>query len=86
MDISTASEIVNEHYERQVMSGAGMDEDEDLFAPVRKSAKSRGIWLGSNLLTAFLASWLIGLFEATLQQVVALAVLMPVVASMGDRR
>lgn len=83
VDITIACELVNEHYERQVMSGAGMDEDEDLFAPVRKSAGSRAVWLGINLLTAFLASWFIGLFEATLQQVVALAVLMPVVASMG---
>jgi magnesium transporter len=47
------------------------------------SAKRRAIWLGINLLTAFLASWTIGLFEATLEQVVALAVLMPIVASMG---
>ncbi|BDX07078.1 magnesium transporter [Planctobacterium marinum] len=83
VDMVTASELVNENYERQVMSSAGMDEDEDLFAPVRKSAQSRAVWLGINLLTAFLASWFIGLFEATLQQVVALAVLMPVVASMG---
>lgn len=65
------------------MAGAGMDEDEDLFSPVSKSAQNRAIWLGINLLTAFLASAFIGMFEATLQQVVALAVLMPVVASMG---
>lgn len=83
LDILGASELVNEDYERQVMATAGMDEDEDLFAPVAKSARNRALWLGINLLTAFLASWFIGLFEATLQQVVALAVLMPVVASMG---
>ncbi|MBT0586838.1 magnesium transporter [Alteromonas oceanisediminis] len=83
LDIGSASELVNEHYERQVMATAGMDEDEDLFSPVAKSARSRALWLGINLITAFLASWFIGLFEATLQQVVALAVLMPVVASMG---
>jgi magnesium transporter len=83
LDVSTASELVNEFYERQIMASAGMDEDEDLFSPVRKSAKSRALWLGINLLTAFLASAFIGVFEATLQQVVALAVLMPVVASMG---
>lgn len=81
--IGNACEIVNEYYEGQVMAGAGLDEDEDLFSPVVKSAKSRALWLGINLMTAFLASWFIGLFEATLQQVVALAVLMPVVASMG---
>lgn len=83
VDIVTACELVNEDYERQVMSSAGMDEDEDLFSSVRTSARKRAIWLGINLMTAFLASWFIGLFEATLQEVVALAVLMPVVASMG---
>jgi magnesium transporter len=83
IDITTASELSLEYYERQLMASAGMHEDEDLFSPVRKSAKARAIWLGINLLTAFLASAFIGLFEATLQQVVALAVLMPVVASMG---
>jgi len=83
LDIVSASELINESYERQVMATAGMDEDEDLFSPVAKSARNRALWLGINLLTAFLASWFIGLFEGTLQQVVALAVLMPVVASMG---
>ena len=83
LDIGTAGELVNTYYEGQLMASAGMDEDEDLFAPVVKSARNRAVWLGINLLTAFLASWFIGLFEATLQQVVALAVLMPVGASMG---
>ncbi len=83
LEIQSAGELINEFYERQVMASAGMDEDEDLFSPVAKSARNRAVWLGINLLTAFLASWFIGLFEATLQQVVALAVLMPVVASMG---
>jgi magnesium transporter len=83
IDIATASEIVNDYYEHQIMAGAGMDEDEDLFSPVVVSAKNRAFWLGINLLTAFAAAWFIGLFEATLQEVVALAVLMPVVASMG---
>ena len=83
LDIGSAAELVNEYYEGQMMANAGMDEDEDLFSPVKKSAKGRAVWLGINLLTAFLASWFIGLFEMTLQQVVALAVLMPVVASMG---
>ena len=83
LDIGTASELVNEHYEGQIMASAGMDEDEDLFSPVITSAKNRAFWLGINLLTAFAAAWFIGLFEATLQEVVALAVLMPVVASMG---
>ncbi|KUJ72534.1 magnesium transporter [Thiomicrospira sp. WB1] len=62
---------------------SGVKEEDELFAPIRSSAKSRGVWLGINLATAFLAAWVIGQFEAVLSQVVALAVLMPVVASMG---
>ena len=83
LDMRNACELVQEYYENQLMAGAGMNEDEDLFSPIVKSTKNRAFWLGINLLTAFLASWFIGLFEATIQQVVALAVLMPVVASMG---
>ncbi len=78
-----AMEIQRKQFEGQLMAQAGMSEEEDLFAPVLRSSKRRATWLGVNLLTAFLASWAIGLFEATLQQVVALAVLMPIVASMG---
>jgi magnesium transporter len=82
-DIGSAMEILRETSEGQLMSTAGLNEESDLFAPVKRSARTRGLWLGINLLTAFLASAFIGIFEATLQQVVALAVLMPVVASMG---
>ena len=81
--IATAYEVKQESQAEQITTAAGLSSDEDLFSSVRSSAKNRGIWLGINLLTAFLASWFIGLFEVTLQQVVALAVLMPVVASMG---
>ena len=83
LSIGEALENVRRSLESQFMHTAGLDETEDLFAPVINSAQRRAIWLGINLLTAFLASWTIGLFEATLQQVVALAVLMPIVASMG---
>jgi magnesium transporter len=76
-------DVIREEAEDTVRNMAGLSEDEDLFSPVRRSARSRAIWLGINLATAFLASWVIGNFEATLQQVVALAVLMPIVASMG---
>ena len=69
--------------DHQVMSMAGLDEEDDLFAPIGTSAKRRAVWLGINLLTAFLASYVIGLFEATVQELIALAVLMPIVASMG---
>ena len=66
-----------------LMSLAGLKEAQDMFEPVVDSAKRRALWLGVNLLTAFLAASVIDLFEATIQQIVALAVLMPIVASMG---
>ncbi|SEL26997.1 magnesium transporter [Colwellia chukchiensis] len=81
--VATAYEVKQELQTEQINNAAGLSTDEELFSSVSSSAKNRGIWLGVNLVTAFLASWFIGLFEATLQQVVALAVLMPVVASMG---
>ena len=83
LDVVSAYQIRQEQLEEQATKAGGLNKDEDLFSNVLQSSKNRGIWLGINLLTAFLASWFIGLFEATLQQVVALAVLMPVVASMG---
>jgi len=75
--------VILEGADHSLMSMAGMDEDEDTFAPVWKTTRRRAVWLGINLLTAFLASYVIGLFEGTLEKVVALAVLMPIVASMG---
>jgi len=81
--LRAATALVREHYEAQLMATAGMDESDDLFAPILKGAQRRAVWLGINLLTAFLASATIGLFENVLSQVVALAVLMPIVASMG---
>ncbi|TMO74672.1 magnesium transporter [Pseudoalteromonas sp. S3785] len=83
LTISAAYELRQEIADEAAAKAGGLREDEDLFASVKKSAKNRGIWLGINLATAFLASWFIGLFGATIEQVVALAVLMPVVASMG---
>jgi len=62
---------------------AGLDEDEDTFAPVMRAAPRRAIWLGLNLVTAFIAASVINLFQDTIEKVVALAVLMPIVASMG---
>ncbi|ATC93089.1 magnesium transporter [Pseudoalteromonas tunicata] len=83
LTIAAAYELRQENIDSAAVNAGGLSKDEDLFASVRKSAKNRGIWLGINLVTAFLASWFIGLFGATIEQVVALAVLMPVVASMG---
>ncbi len=79
-----ALDVIVEEQEKQMMqlSGGGLEE-EDLFSPVRRAVPKRGLWLGINLITALLAAWVIGLFEGALSQWVALAVLMPVVASMG---
>ncbi len=76
-------DVIREESERSLMNMAGLDEEDDMFAPVLTSARRRAVWLGINLVTAFLAAWVIGLFEGTLEKVVALAVLMPIVASMG---
>jgi len=81
--IDDVVDVIRTEAEHQMMNMAGLDEEEDLFAPVLPSARRRALWLGINLGTAFLASWVIGMFEATLAQIVALAVLMPIVASMG---
>jgi magnesium transporter len=81
--VDDVMDLIREEAEHQFMGQAGLSETEDMFAPVLLSARRRALWLGVNLLTAFLAAWVIGRFEATIQQVVALAVLMPVVASMG---
>ncbi|WP_404340740.1 magnesium transporter [Pseudoalteromonas mariniglutinosa] len=83
LTMSSAYKLRQEITDEAAAKAGGLREDEDLFSSVRKSAKNRGIWLGINLATAFLASWFIGLFGATIEQVVALAVLMPIVASMG---
>ena len=76
-------DVIRDEADHSVMSMAGLDEDADMFAGVVPSARRRGLWLGVNLATAFLAAWVVGLFETTIQNIVALAVLMPIVASMG---
>ncbi|RMJ03994.1 Magnesium transporter MgtE [Marinobacter litoralis] len=81
--IDDVVDVIREDADHSLMSLAGLDEDEDTFAPVMKTTRRRAVWLGINLLTAFTASAVIGLFEETIAKVVALAVLMPIVASMG---
>jgi magnesium transporter len=81
--IDDVVDIIRAQAEHQALSAVGLDEDEDLFSPVPRAAKRRALWLGINLATAFLASWVIGQFEGTLQKIVPLAILMPIVASMG---
>lgn len=76
-------DVIRDEADHSVMSMAGLTEDEDLFAPVVPSARRRAVWLGINLLTAFMASWVVSNFEGTLEKVVTIAVLMNVVASMG---
>lgn len=74
---------LEESSQKELLSQAGLSEEEDLHAPVWKSAKNRWIWLGLNLATAFIASRVIGAFEDTISQIVALAALMPIIASIG---
>lgn len=81
--IDDVVDVIREEADHSVMSMAGLGEDEDTFAGVITSARRRAVWLSANLATAFLAANVVGLFEATIEKVVALAVLMPIVASMG---
>ena len=76
-------DVIREEAEHSVFSMAGLPEEADLFGPVIASTKRRTIWLGVNLLTAFLAAWVISLFQLTLEKIIVLAILIPVVASMG---
>ncbi|MDD1782219.1 magnesium transporter [Enterovibrio sp. ZSDZ35] len=81
--IDDVVDIIREDAEHSMMSMAGLDDEEDTFAPVLKSARSRSIWLGCNVLAALAAASVSNLFEATLQQMAAIAVLMTIVPSMG---
>ncbi len=81
--IDDVVDIIRNQADHNVMSMAGLDEEEDLFSPVPRATRKRALWLGINLATAFLASFVIGRFDVALEQIVALAILMPVVASMG---
>jgi magnesium transporter len=76
-------DVIREEAEHSVFSMAGLSEEEDLFGPVVASTRRRAIWLGVNLATAFLAAWVISLFQPTLEKIIVLAILIPVVASMG---
>ena len=76
-------DIINEQATDQMYHLAGVNDDAEEDEDILKAGKSRAIWLSINLLTAILASLVIGLFEETLQSIVALAILMPIVASMG---
>ena len=81
--IDDVVDVIREDADRSLMSTVGLDEDADIFAPITRAAPRRALWLGINLITAFIAASVINLFQHTIEQVVALAVLMPIVASMG---
>jgi len=81
--IDDVVDVIRENAEHDIMATAGLREEEDIFAPVTKTTRNRTVWLAVNLVTALLGSWVIGQFEGSIQQLVALAVLMPIVASMG---
>ena len=81
--IDDVVDVIREESEHTVLNMAGLTDEEDLFAPILSSTRRRAIWLGLNLITALIASGVISLFQDTIEKVVALAVLMPIVASMG---
>ncbi len=76
-------DIIREQAEHRALGAAGLDEDEDLFSPVWRAMRRRLVWLFVNLCTAFVAANVVGQFEDTIDQLVALAVLMPMVAGLG---
>ncbi|MDZ7784411.1 MAG: magnesium transporter [Halioglobus sp.] len=81
--IDDVVDVIREDADHSFMSMAGLNEEEDTFAPIMRAAPRRALWLGLNLITAFIAASFINLFQETIEKVVALAVLMPIVASMG---
>ncbi|KRG57219.1 magnesium transporter [Stenotrophomonas sp. W1S232] len=81
--IDDVVDIIRSQAEHQALGAAGLDEEEDLFSPIKRAVRGRIVWLGINLATAFLAATVIGQFEVTLEKVVALAILMPIVAGIG---
>lgn len=81
--IEDVIDLVNNENDSNIRKMGGMNPEEDVFAPIRKSVRTRWAWLAINLCTAFIASRVIGLFEHTISQLVALAALMPIVAGIG---
>jgi len=83
LTVETVMDYIREQAEDQALASAGLSQDTDLFGPIWKGARERWPWLATNLITAFLATRFIAVFESTLQQIVALAVLMPIIAGIG---
>ncbi len=83
LTIDEMVDLIREESESEVLNMAGLREEEDIFASVWKSVGNRWAWLATNLVTAFIASRVIGLFEGSIEKLVALAALMPIVAGIG---
>ncbi len=83
LTIDEMVDLIREETEGEVLSRAGLREEEDIFASVWKSIANRWAWLAVNLVTAFVASRVIGMFEGSIEKLVALAALMPIVAGIG---
>lgn len=83
LTIDEMVDLIREESESEVLNMAGLREEEDIFASVWKSVRNRWAWLAINLITAFIASRVIGLFEGSIEKLVALAALMPIVAGIG---
>ncbi len=81
--VDTVMDIIREEAEADMLSWAGLREEEDFFASIWKSVQNRWAWLAINLVTAMVASRVIGLFEGSIEKIVALAALMPIVAGIG---
>jgi magnesium transporter len=83
LTVDTVMDFIREESESEMLSMAGLREEEDIFSSVWKSMQNRWTWLAINLVTAFIASRVIGLFEGSIEKIVALAALMPIVAGIG---
>ena len=83
LTVDAMVDFIKERQEQEQLSQGGLREEEDIFAPLSASLKNRAPWLGVNLVTALIASSVIGMFEGTIEKLVALAALMPIVAGMG---
>lgn len=83
ISVDDVVDVIREDAEHSILAGAGLDEEDDMFAPIAQSARRRWVWLGVNLVTAIMAAAVLYAFEATLDQIVATAVLFPIVMSMG---
>jgi len=76
-------DVIQDQANSEIFNMAGLDDEDDIFAPIFVSSRRRAVWLGANLITAFVVATAVSLFQSTIDQIVILAVLMPIVASMG---